>query len=232
MDKSETRAQESGLNFLPMRREEIPPVDELAKIGTKNLQLLWNIMDEAKKIVTMYYGARITLPKSSPLARYQPGMENGEEILQRYLGRISDAQAWAVDCVPIIPDLRKEAWVEPGDEVVIYLVIVDPESRTRRLRPYGAIVSDTIVTEKPQVGPKIVDLTFELKRRDKVVEDFEDPSYDIRSQFILRRDEVGSFKHSEQTLEVWMQHCGMLYPDWKLNSEIQAAWKRRFGFKA
>lgn len=219
--------------LLPCADKEIPSQEELMQFGRYNLKRLAEIIEQVQRLLDIGEDLSTHYPEGSPFWIYDNSIFGIMITLRHYYDALKEAQEKTRANLPAVPEWRGSDWVKPGDRVVAY--IVEAKSSKRILYPCLTMVDEVTRVEKPYSGPKVYDLQLTALKTCRDSEgdsiQIDSPlSYDSRSPYLLRADEVKYLRRSRRALELWMEYCGYFDtdPQWTLGMEQKDALRAQF----
>lgn len=211
------------IGILPLNTEMIPSVEVLQQCGKTNIQHLLANTQAALKTdeeccQNCAGGCKVTC------------CETQQEItkaLKRYMQSLQLALELADDDLPLLPDLRDDAWWHDTQSIAVYSVCADA--------PTGKWLERLTVTQPEFITmQRNGETTYEVRfRGDEQNSDTWpktlDYAYDLHSPYLLASSEELFFAMHPDKLKLWLSLCGNLYPEFAVYDDIKELFAKKIG---
>lgn len=210
--ESDKMGDKRGLiGIIPSNVEEIPPVHVLQMCGKVNLERLLAcvcnaLQTGAESCQQCGDNCKVTCHESHLITT---------QILQDYRSNLQTAIELAEGDFPLLPDLRDRAWLDTEQPVAVYSVCASAKK--------GKWL-DRIEAINPQLMPSEsgYDVNFGVDESHQHEWSIDDScSYDIHSPYIMTGAEETFFSTHPDALELWLNLCGNLYPEFVICNDVK-----------
>lgn len=131
---------------------------------------------------------------------------------------------------PVIPDERSDDWVSVGDAVVLCLIDCNKQEAHRQLRVTTGTVLQCNASVAGGDGKKVVlaGVVAQITNPEEVGWPMDTCEYDLYSPYIMKPEDEKYFRENPNDLRNWLDRCGEIYADFKINDELKQAFERAF----